>query len=241
MVRGAWALVWRQWRGLVHRRASILAGLLIATLLILAPAFSGTNHRIGFVYVLGSLVFYSWVLLPANIKLDFRRDVERMYLLKMLPLHPRQVVASQIGVPVGILTVYQLVVLACAAWIHPVSAVWWWGSVLVLVPTNIAIVALENLIFLWYPFRPNQEGIEVFIRTTLAFTGKSVAYGMGIGLLFAWAMIVRQIGQLSWSSGVGSWVFVGGVIVLSAVVAAGIFGLLVRAYRRFDPTADIPA
>ena len=48
------------------------------------------------------------------------------------------------------------------------------------IPLNALVFALDNLIYLLYPYRIQQEGLEIFLRTMLTFTGK--------GLLFALAM-----------------------------------------------------
>jgi hypothetical protein len=236
----SWSLLWRQWIGLRQRWASVFIGLAIATLLIIVPVLSGRDERIGFTYVVGSLVFYSLILLPANLKLDFRRDIDRMYLFKLLPLNPWKVVAMQIGVPVIVLTGYQTFVLTLTCLLQPVAASLWIGCLLVLVPLNVVIVALENLIYLWYPYRLNQEGIEVFIRTTLAFTGKSLLYGVGLGLVILWIWSTSALDRLNLFPLSRLHLFLVGVFAAQMVLAAATFGLLVRAYDRFDPTTDVP-
>ena len=39
---------------------------------------------------------------------------------------------------------------------------------------NVLIFALDNIIFLLYPYRVQQEGLEIFLRTMLTFTGKGI-------------------------------------------------------------------
>lgn len=236
-----WPLLWRQWVGLRQRQGSVVVSLLIATLLIMTPVISGQNARISYAYVVGSLVFYSLVLLPANLKFDFRRDVDRMYVLKLLPLSSWKIVASQVAVPVVVLSVYQVFVVLLTTMLQEVELRWAVGTICVLLPLNVVIVVLENLMYLWYPYRLNQEGLEIFIRTTLAFTGKSILYGVGVGSLIAWSLWCAELTQRhGWPLNTAD-LFLCGATIASAAVAGLLFSLLVRTYDRFDPAIDIPA
>jgi hypothetical protein len=57
---------------------------------------------------------------------------------------------------------------------------------LVMIPLNVLVFGLDNLIYLLYPYRVQQEGLEIFLRTMLTFTGK--------GLLFAVALAAMSVG-----------------------------------------------
>ena len=46
---------------------------------------------------------------------------------------------------------------------------------------NVLVFALDNLIFLLYPYRMQQEGMEIFLRTMLTFTGKGLLFVLGLG------------------------------------------------------------
>ena len=58
---------------------------------------------------------------------------------------------------------------------------------MLLLPLNLWIFALDNLIFLLYPHRLQEEDIQIFLRTTLAFTAKSLLFAGGAVLALGWA------------------------------------------------------
>ena len=65
--------------------------------------------------VFGGVVFYSFVLLPAALKLDFRRDFDHLALLKSLPMKPLTVVIGQLATPVALTWFFQIAILTLAA------------------------------------------------------------------------------------------------------------------------------
>ena len=98
---------------------------------------------------------------------------------------------------------------------------------------------LENLIFLLAPHRMKQEGIEVFLRTMLVFTAKSVFFGIGLAFFFTWSSLAKTLSEamqhsigLAIESGVlflaGSWVTIGTAAWL-------VVDQLSRVFRRLDP------
>ena len=171
----AWgALVWRQFAGLRHYRGTVLFSLALPMLFALMPAF---GKQSGWPLVQGMMLvlsFWSFFLLPAALKFDFRRDLNRIPMLKALPLRSVTIVVAQLVVPVAMTTAYQFVTLLLAMIINPFPAGLLLVALAVLVPFNVIVYALENLVFLWFPYRLSEESIRVFLRTILAFTAKGV-------------------------------------------------------------------
>jgi hypothetical protein len=60
-----------------------------------------------------------------------------------------------------------------------------------LVACNVLIFAGENLIFLLSPHRENQNGVEMFVRTILVFTGKVLALSAGLLAMIVWTHAAR--------------------------------------------------
>jgi hypothetical protein len=144
-----------------------------------------------------------------------------------------------------IASAYQLAVLLIAQLIFPVHPGLLVAAFLLLAPLNILIFSLDNLIYLLYPYRLNQESLEIFLRTTLTFTAKGLLFGFALGVTLAWALAAVPIASVFAGSnsvlGDAKLVFIAGawfMLCLSAVVA---WRLLVRAYCRFDPSQDTPA
>ena len=119
------------------------------------------------------------------------------------------------------------------------------GAAALMVPMNVLIFALDNLFFLMFPFRTNQEGIEVFLRTTLIFTAKGITFGVAMALTVAWTLVATSVSNVlsSWSGlAIPSrpLIFLGGVVLLGSLSAVAIT-LTAIAYHRFDVGQDVPA
>ncbi len=243
-IGGVGSLAWRQALGAVHYRTSLAVSLIVPGLLSCLTLLTPQSGCLMLVQLVGGLVFYSFLLLPTALKFDFRRDIDRLATLKALPISPLAVTLGQLTMPVFLCTLFQIVVLLVALALRPYHLALFIAAMLVLAPTNVLIFALENLIFLLYPYRLNQEGLGVFFRSILAFTAKSILFAGALALALAWAFVSKQIaGQLvPRSEWVGtSAVFIAGSWLLLTAAACGATALLAGVYRRFDPSQDTPA
>jgi hypothetical protein len=239
------ALAWRQFLGLAHYWPSVAIALVAPTVLSLLPIFVYRDPVISMLHVAGSLAFFSMLLLPPALRFDFRRDVDRMTLLKMLPIQPLGVVVGQLLVPILTAIVFQLLVLIAAALLRPihpafVACVW-----LLFVPMNVLVFGLDNLIFLLYPHRPNQEGLEIFLRTTLTFTAKGILFGFALLLAAGWAMLAGLAAHHLVAShdavAVARPIFAAGVLLMLLAAAIVTVRMNLRAFERYDPSQDAPA
>jgi len=114
----------------------------------------------------------------------------------------------------------------------------------VMVPINVLVFALDNLIYLLYPYRIQQEGLEIFLRTMLTFTGKGLLFALGLAAMSGWAFaadaVTGAISQFSGGSVPANIVFASGIIAGPTLCAALALVCLCRAYRRLDPIEDVP-
>ncbi|MCA9190068.1 MAG: hypothetical protein R3E01_24970 [Pirellulaceae bacterium] len=235
---GIGPIVWRQLLGAWHYSGSLLVALAVPTVLACGPLILVQDRIKMAINVVGALAFYSFLLLPTALKFDFRRDIDRMAVLKSLPIRPLAVVLGQLSTPVLIASVYQAAVLAVTGIVRPVSPVLLISAMLLMLPLNHLIFALDNLIFLLFPYRVNQEGIEIFLRSTLTFTAKGMLFGFATALLFGWAMIT-PVFAAHWID--ARLLFVIGVWCILLSFAVGCTWLLTRTFTRFDPSQDVPA
>ncbi|MEZ6090264.1 MAG: hypothetical protein R3C05_20000 [Pirellulaceae bacterium] len=189
---GTGVLVARQAVTALRYWPTILITLLIPGAFSLFPVFVLPEHSSILVHVTGSLIFYTLLLGPPALKIDFRRDLDRMLMLRQLPLSPMRVVAGQLAIPVAACITYQIAVLVVTAVLRPTSPASMLVAVGVMVPATLFIFALENLIFRAFPQRIGQEGIEVLIRTTLVFTFKGLLFVAAAALLLGWSLLVRH-------------------------------------------------
>jgi hypothetical protein len=115
------------------------------------------------------------------------------------------------------------------------------ATLALLLPLDLLIFAIDNMVYLLYPYRLNQEGIEIFLRTTLTFTAKALIFTAGLVATFFWSFAAHQLAR--WLPGFlhdPALVFVvGGTMLLSGATVVAVL-LLARTYVRFDPSQDTP-
>jgi hypothetical protein len=89
-----------------------------------------------------------------------------------------------------------------------------------------------------------QEGLEIFLRTMLTFTGKGLLFAVGLAAISAWGFAAAALTH-GISPGRGSainayTVFMGGMIAGPSLLAALVLYVLGRTYRHMNPIEDIP-
>ena len=187
---GIGSLIWRQMLGVSNYCGTVILSLTVPVLLSCLPLLANHNSGMMLINLVAGMVFYSFLLLPSALILDYRRDINRMAVLKSLPISPLAMTIGQLAVPVLMCCMFQTVVLAIGVASGKIIL---WQAVMagvLLIPVNVLIFAAENYIFLLAPFQRNKEGFDVFLRTILTFTGKGLFFGMGLGLALLWVMIV---------------------------------------------------
>jgi hypothetical protein len=177
------------------------------------------------------------ILLP-NVGFDFRRDLDRMAFLKGLPLTPFAVAAGQIFAPVALFAVAQWGVLASvAASATPVPLAWLAAPALLGPPLAWAMVATDNLLFLWMPYRVSTDGAQ-----NVQFVGK------GMLILFVKFVVLGVLGGLAAAAGLAIWTLAGRSVPAAALGAAVVLVLgclpltwgVGATFRAFDVTRDVP-
>lgn len=237
---GAGPIAWRQWMGARKYGGGLVVAMALPGILALLPVWVCRDGAQAAVQVSAAVIFYSFLLLPTALKFDFRRDITRMVVLKALPVRSMAVVVGQILTPACLAFVFQATVLSIAMLIRPFSPATLLATLLILVPLNFLIFAIDNLVYLLYPYRLNQEGIEIFLRTTLTFTAKGVIFTVGITATFLSSFAAKRIAdQLAGMIDPAVVFVVGNGIMLW--LATGLTTLLLaRVYDRFDPSQDMP-
>ncbi|MEW4528226.1 hypothetical protein [Maioricimonas sp. JC845] len=240
--RGPFTLAWRQSLGARKHASGIVLALIAPGLLACLPLLRRMSPTATYYNVVGGLAFYSFLLLPAALKFDFRRDYERLLLLKSLPVRTSTIVLGQLMVPVAITWVFQLTVLAIVELVRPMPPLTLVATALAFIPLNIVIFGLDNLLFLLSPYRLHQEGLEVFLRTTLTFTAKGLIFGIILIAVFLWSQVSRPIAEqvLTWG-GVDQnprIVFGAGLLWAITMASAAVLWVTGRAFSRYDPSLD---
>lgn len=240
---GVGPLVWRQLIGAGRHWGSLLTAMIAPAVLASAPCFAIANADFAFLATAGTLAFYTFLLLPTALRFDFRRDLDRLAALKTLPISPVATAIGQILAPVLIATLFQAAVLAFAIAARSLSPQHLLTAMLVMIPMNVLVFGFDNLIFLLYPYRVQQEGLEIFLRTLLSFTGKGVAFTLGLVLLTAWGFTAAALSRTAPATTIGLEApvlfaagIIGGVTGLATLVLYGLY----RTYDNLDLIEDLP-
>lgn len=240
------AIAWRQLIGARLHLSGILLALVAPAMLSLLPYLMISQPpEAAFGNFVASLAFYTFLLLPPALKFDFRRDYDRLLALKMLPVSPWRVTVGQIAAPVLIATVFQWAMILVAYLARPLAPGYVVAALLLFVPANLLVFGLDNLLFLLFPHRQQQEGIDVFLRTTLMFTAKGVVFALCLAGVLLWSVAARGLSDAVAAAGF-NWlgplpVFGAGLCVLTMLTAWGAISLTARAFRHFDPSCGAVA
>jgi hypothetical protein len=212
--------------------------------LAFVPCVVVADSHMAFVATTGALAFYTFLLLPTALRFDFRRDLDRLATLKGLPITPAAAAIGQTLAPVLIATLFQSGVLMVASVARSVPPHHLLMALLLIIPLNVLVFALDNLIYLLYPYRMQQEGLEIFLRTMLTFTGKGLLFTAGLLALSGWVLAATSL-----ANGFSDWtsisinaaaVIIGGMIAGPSLLAALVLYGLCRAYRNIDAVEDVP-
>lgn len=226
------AVEWRQWVGVTRYGTGVVMCLIPPAILSALPLFMPhLSDRMAILNFLGGLIFYSFLLLPSAMKFDFRRDYSHLLLLKLLPLPAWRVVLGQIATPIVITTAFQFLMIAAACAIRGMSPGVLLASLLSFPAMNFAVYGWENLMFLIFPQQLKQEGLEVFLRTTVLFTAKGLTCLLIFAILFCWALVAASmaravgpflplLGDHRVVFGLGVWLSVTGLGIVMTLLAA---------------------
>jgi hypothetical protein len=241
---GAGALAWRQLIGVRRHGGTVLTAMIAPAVLACCPCFAIADPYLAFLSTTGALAFYTILLLPAALRFDFRRDLERLATLKSLPITPAAAAIGQTLAPVLIATLFQCGVLGFALSVRSLPGHYLFATMLVMIPLNVLVFGLDNLIYLLYPHRMQQEGLEIFLRTMLTFTGKGLLFALGLAVMSGWGLAAAVL-----TRGIAHWtgiainayaVFTGGMIAGPSLLAALVLLILFQTYSNLNPIEDVP-
>ena len=183
------------------------------------------------------MVLAMTLFMTQNLALDFRRDLDRMAYLKSLPLPAQTLALGQILPAIGVFTVLQLLAFAIIVLVFGVALPFPAPMLLLLVLFNWLLMALDNVLFLWFPYRfvPNEAGNVQFLGRLMMFSfARLFAFAAALGMAAA-------SGWLGWWWGGESiWLAGLGAVGMLTILAIGLTCLLGSAFRHFDLTRDVP-
>jgi hypothetical protein len=234
---GAGPIAWRQLVGAARSSRALLILLLLIG--IAASAFllhHGGGSPTSVAKLIGTVAWMNVVFI-SMLKFDFRDELDRLDLLRSLPIRPIAVAAAEVFTPVLVLTAMQATLLIGVA----LSFKHAWRFVIpaaaFAVPFNLLHVSIENLLFLMFPLRSAgliAGDMQLFGRQMVIFCCKFF-------LLLAALFVAAAVGTVGYILGHQSWTAFAAVSwVAVSVIALATIPLLARVYFRFDPSVDTP-
>jgi hypothetical protein len=236
---GIGPVLWRQLTGAFRALGRLaLALLLIGSLLAVALAGTlvGESTR-SLTFATFATVAWTSIFITSLVPFDYRGDLDRIALLKTLPIVPWRLTMAQLLTPVALLSMGQWLVLA-------VLAIGWpdqWPMAVALaaaVPLyNFVLIGIDNLLFLLFPVRvmaSTPGDFQALGRNVLLSMGKVIGVGAAVtAAAFPGAVAYALSGSVAL-----------GVLAACPVLLVGcvaLVPLVTLAFRRFDVGRDTPA
>jgi len=236
---GAGPLAWRQFMGLLRAWKSVLVYVAIFLPMLLyswffaAPRDEQSAQRSALAVVLPLLSMLLYIG-PSSLRCDFRADIDRMDVLKALPLSPWFIALGQILAPTVLLTLLSWLVLGYLLVKQETEYLLLIAALAV--PATFLMIALENLLFLWYPTRltSGPGDFRHFGRIMLRGISRLVLFALAVAPAAIAATAVYFLsGRIQLLAGITAW-------LLSAGICVGCLGLVALAFQRFDVARDVP-
>lgn len=245
---GAGPIIWRQYKAVRKLRGGLGWLLVPLSVAFALGGYLAYSPEDGAFQPIAVIVVLTSVFLPGLLPFDFRGDLKGLMALKMMPLRARSVVFGQLVVPVLLLSAFQVAALSTLM-VHDRSLI---GTLLLtmcfLLPTNTIILALENLIFLLYPYRVAEFDMQATVRRIVMLMAKFcvifIAAVISLAAGFCAVGIKSALKRFDWS--VANDAFFQQTLLYSTqlgaltLVALGVFATTCWAYRRFDLAEDLP-
>ncbi len=234
---GAGPVAWRQLVGALRSSRGLL--FLLAIIAVSASTVI-LSHRGNGAAALGPVIGTGiWInlLFVTMLRFDFRDELDRMDLLRSLPIRPAAIAAAELITPVLVLTIMQGLLLAAMGIAHMMQLPFLLAAAAFTVPFNLLLAGIENLLFLMFPLRAAgliAGDMQLFGRQMVVFFCKFLLLITGLASAAAVGIIGYILGNKSWPAfGAVAWIAL-------CFIASGMIPLLARAYSRFDPSIDTP-
>jgi hypothetical protein len=240
---GAGPVAWRQLTTMLRSRGSLVlfiivvvtcAGPLLAGLFARDPK---STHLAMFGAGAGAGIVAMTLFLNQLVGFDFRSDIDRMDVLKTLPIRPGPLVVGQLIAPTLLISGIQWLAVAGLILAEPQGAAVYLAVGLLAVPFNFFLFGMENLLFLLFPTRllPATPGdFQAFGRNLLLTLFKFIGFGVaGVTTFLVAALVYFLTGRSLPAALAAAWVVLSGF-------AAGLVPLAALAFRRYDVARDTP-
>lgn len=234
---GIGPIFWRQLTAALRGLGRVVVVLAIVGMVLVPVLLGGDLDTAALPFLLMGGVLWLTIFLTAVVPFDFRGDVDRIAVLKTLPLPAWRLAIGQLLTPVVLLSVMQWLALAGIAAASNVSERFVLACAAFALPFNFLLFGLENLLFLLFPTRlmaATPGDFQAIGRNVLFLMGKM----LGLGIVMS---IALAVGFATWAL-TGYNVTAGLLAAWPVVALAGLalVPLIAFAFARFDVGRDTP-
>ena len=186
----------------------------------------------------GGYVITMTVFMSSMFAFDFRGDVDRIDVLKSLPIRPAAMVIGQLTAPVVFISFMQALVLAVMAYASSKETVTFGlhAAIPLTIPFNFLLFGVDNLLFLLFPTRNLNAApgdFHLMGRYVLLNLAKFVTLGLATTLAAIAAIPLYVLTHRALLAMTAAWIILAGC-------AAALVPFLALAYRQFDVAHDTP-
>jgi hypothetical protein len=237
---GVGPIVWRQIIS-AFRSRRVLGLLIFVTLMSsIGPVIAAVTNQKGMddalPFTIAGMGLFMSVMLSHTLAFDFRSDVDRMEVLKGLPIPAWRIVVGQLLTPVLCISLYQILLLTVVyVTMGRVGLILVFALVLSW-PINLLLTGIDNLFFLLFPTRMAPQTPGDFSnagRQMIMLIGKGLGLMIGVGLPAAFGGITYAI------TGSLALTLLAALVPALAICALPI-PLTTIAFIRYDVARDTP-
>ena len=231
-LHGAGPIAWHQLTGLLRSAGNMVLFLLIISVSMSWPMLM-SSKSLSVERIMPIVVVISIVVLPQFVRYDFRAEVDRMPVLKSLPLNPLAVVLGELITPVLVVAFAQFGLLLILAFVGTTPS-WVLVSIAAFVlPIDLITYEVENFLFLLFPFREHhtRQGIRAMARVAMTMMLKFLLLGISAGISAIVGGLVYVVSENRPAALSVAW-------ILAITMAIAFLPAVVWAFKRFDPSSD---
>jgi hypothetical protein len=240
---GAGPIFWRQLLAGLRQPSRLMMLGLVFVLVIGGPLLGDPEGKEVLGPWLGLFVLALTAFMTRVVPFDFRGDLDRLAVLRTLPIPTRGMVLGQLLPPVLLVTAVQWLVLGLLLAVSGAAQsrlglTILLGCVAFSPPWNFLLFGLENLLFLLFPTRLAAGGgpgdFQSLGRNVLFMIAKMVSLGVTMSVALVVGVVAWLVSNQNLAVGMAAaWV----AVVLAAVAVVPFVAL---AFEQFDVTRDVP-